>query len=276
MESKLKGCKIAIIGGGNMGRALIEGLKNRAHDGKDILLIETDEKKKKELEKSFNIAVKDGVDHAIENYDVVIVAVKPQNIQSVFTDINPYISGKHLIISVAAGITLKFMERYITKTYQLVRTMPNIAARVGKSVCAMCYNVALSEEKRRCAKQIMESIGSVVELEEKHLDTITGLSGSGPAFVFLMVEALTDSGVLMGLSREIALRLALDTVYGSACFLREFSVHPAIAKEMVTSPGGTAIEGLLTLEEGGFKALIMNAVRAATLKASLLGKKNDE
>ena len=276
MESKLKGCKIAIIGGGNMGRALIEGLKNRAHDGKDILLIETDEKKKKELEKSFNIAVKDGVDHAIENYDVVIVAVKPQNIQSVFTDINPYISGKHLIISVAAGITLKFMERYITKTYQLVRTMPNSAARVGKSVCAMCYNVALSEEKRRCAKQIMESIGSVVELEEKHLDTITGLSGSGPAFVFLMVEALTDSGVLMGLSREIALRLALDTVYGSACFLREFSVHPAIAKEMVTSPGGTAIEGLLTLEEGGFKALIMNAVRAATLKASLLGKKNDE
>lgn len=276
MDSKLKGCKIAIVGGGNMGRALIEGLKKKAHDGKDILLIETDSVKKSELEKSYNIAVKGAVDPTIENYDVIIVAVKPQNIQSLFTDINPYISGKHLIISVAAGITLKFMERYITKSYQLVRTMPNIAARVGKSVCAMCYNVALSDEKRRCAKQIMESIGTVVELEEKHLDTITGLSGSGPAFVFLMVEALADSGVLMGLARETALQLAIDTVYGSVCFLKEFEVHPSLAKEMVTSPGGTAIEGLLKLEEGNFKALIMNAVRAATVKASLLGKKNDE
>jgi pyrroline-5-carboxylate reductase len=276
MESKLKGLKVAVIGGGNMGRAIIEGLRKKAHEAKDILLIETDDVKKKEIEKVFNIAVKRRVDPAIEHYDAILVAVKPQNIRSVFSDINPYISGKHLVISVAAGITLKFMERYITKTYQLVRTMPNIAARVGKSVCAMCYNEALSEEKRRLARHIMESIGTVVELEEKHLDTITGLSGSGPAFVFLMVEALTDSGVLMGLSRDTALQLALDTVYGSACFLREYAVHPAIAKEMVTSPGGTAIEGLLTLEEGGFKALVMNAVRAATEKASLLGRKNDE
>lgn len=276
MESKLKGCKVAIIGGGNMGRAIIEGLRKQAHDANDILLIETDDAKRRDLEKSYSIVVRSCVDPVIENYDVIIVAVKPQNIRSVFADINPYIGGKHLIISVAAGITLKFMERYITGTSQLVRTMPNIAARVGKSVCAMCYNAALSNEKRLCAKQIMESIGTVVELDEKHLDTITGLSGSGPAFVFLMVEALTDSGVLMGLDRETALHLALDTVYGSACFLREYSIHPAIAKEMVTSPGGTAIEGLLALEEGGFKALIMNAVRAATQKASLLGRKNDD
>jgi len=276
MESRLKGCKVAIIGGGNMGRAIIEGLKKQAHDTKDILVIETDNLKKQDLEKSYSVVVKSSVDPTIENYDVIIVAVKPQNIRSVFADINPYISGKQLIISVAAGITLKFMERYITKTYQIVRTMPNIAARVGKAVCAMCYNEALSDEKRLWAKQIMESIGTVVELEEKYLDTITGLSGSGPAFVFLMIEALTDSGVLMGLSRETALQLALDTVYGSACFLKEYAVHPAIAKEMVTSPGGTAIEGLLTLEEGGFKALVMNAVRAATEKASLLGRKNDE
>jgi pyrroline-5-carboxylate reductase len=276
MESKLKGCRIVIIGGGNMGRAIIEGLKKKSHDSKDILLIETDAEKKREIETGFNIPVKRTVDPAIEKYDVIIVAVKPQNIRSVFSDINPYISGKHLVISVAAGVTLKYMERYITKTYQLVRTMPNIAARVGKSVCAMSYNEALSDEKRRLARSIMESVGSVVELDEKHLDTITGLSGSGPAFVFLMVESLMDSGVLMGLSREIALKLALDTVYGSACFLKEYAIHPALAKEMVTSPGGTAIEGLLTLEEGGFKALIMNAVRAATEKASLLGRKNED
>ena len=271
----MKNCEIAIIGGGNMGKALIDGLMKKGKDMQNILLIEIDESKRTELEKQYNIMVNGSIDGNVENCDTLIVAVKPQNIRQVFTNINPYINGKHLIISVAAGITLKVMERYITKTHHLVRTMPNIAAHVGKSVCAICYNNAISKEKRRLAIEIMESIGWVVELEEEHLDTITGLSGSGPAFVFLMVEALTDSGVLMGISRDKSYRIALETVFGSAYFLKEYNVHPSVAKEMVTSPGGTAIEGLLKLDEGGFKALIMNAVRAATEKASQIGKKND-
>jgi pyrroline-5-carboxylate reductase len=271
----MKNSRIAIVGGGNMGRALVEGLMNKGKDMKNILLIETDEAKKGELETKYNIKVKEKVDSSIENYETIIVAVKPQDIRNVFKDIDSHIGPEQLIISIAAGIPLSVMERCITKTLHLVRTMPNIAARVGKSVCAMCYNSALSDEKRRLAIEIMESIGWVVELEEKHLDTITGLSGSGPAFVFLLVEALTDSGVLMGISRDVSYLLAVETVFGSAYFLREHKIHPAMAKEMVTSPGGTAIEGLLKLEEGGFKALIMNAVRAATEKASQIGKKND-
>ncbi|UCB45213.1 MAG: pyrroline-5-carboxylate reductase [Spirochaetota bacterium] len=270
----MKNCEISIIGGGNMGSAIIDGLMKKGKDMQNILLIETDESKRKQLEEQYNIMVKGNIDSTIEACGTIIVAVKPQNIRQVFTGINPFINGKHLIISVAAGITLKVMERYITKTSQIVRTMPNIAARVGKSVCAMCYSNALSEAKRRLAIEIMESIGWVIELEEEHLDTITGFSGSGPAFVFLMIEALTDSGVLMGISREKSYRIALETVFGSAYFLKEYNLHPAVAKEMVTSPGGTAIEGLLKLEESGFKALIMNAVRAATEKASQIGKKN--
>jgi pyrroline-5-carboxylate reductase len=267
----MHGDRIAVIGGGNMGEALIEGLVAKGTPAQKILVVEISEQKREKLASDLRVGTSPSIDGSIGDAGTVIIAVKPGAVKEVLRTLSPLLSGEQLIVSVAAGVSLAFMEKQLDRRAPIVRSMPNIAAKVGRAAVGMCANDAVTAELRGRAIEILESVGSVIEVEERQLDAVTGLSGSGPAFVFLMIEALADGGVLAGIPREKALELALLTVEGSAALIRETKVPPSLAREMVTSPGGTTIEGLLQLEEGGFRGLVMKAVRNAAEKAARLG-----
>ena len=262
--------KVAIIGGGNMGKAIIQELITQGHSPSNIFLVEISQERRKELEHRYNIISSYAIESTIKDFKAIIIAVKPQNIDEVIDRLSEHITEKNFIISIAAGISTTYIERKLNKNIPIVRTMPNIAAYIGKAAVAMCGNRFVSDFQIKMAKQIMQSIGTIIEVDEKHLDAITGLSGSGPAFVFLLIDALADGGVLTGLPRDIAFQLALETVFGAASFLKETHTHPSVAKEMVASPGGTTIEGILQLEMSGFRGLVMNAVKLAAEKSSKL------
>jgi pyrroline-5-carboxylate reductase len=263
--------RIAIIGGGNMGKALIEGLVAKGTPAEKILAIEISKQRRERLAADLRVGTAPSIDGSIREAGTVIIAVKPHAVKEVLRTLAPLISKEQLIVSVAAGVSLAFIEKQLDRRAPVVRSMPNIAAKVGRAAVGMCANGAVTAELRSRAVEILASIGAVIEVEEKQLDAVTGLSGSGPAFVFLMIEALADGGVLAGIPREKALELALLTVEGSAALIRETKVPPSLAREMVASPGGTTIEGLLQLEEGGFRGLVMRAVRNAAEKAARLG-----
>lgn len=262
---------ICVVGGGNMGMAIIKGIMEQGIIKENTLLIEIDDERREKIEKTYPVKTLKKVDKLIGDYETIIAAVKQDSLKQLLKDLSNHITNKNLIISVVAGISITTMEKYLEKELPIVRTMPNICAQIGEAVIGMCYNTLVSDKQRTYARSIMGRIGTVFEIDEELMDALTGLSGSGPAFVFTMVEALADGGVLMGLPRDKALRIAVETVHGSASFLKETSIHPALAIEMVASPGGTTIEGLLKLEEGGFKALVMDAVRSAAEKSKKLG-----
>jgi pyrroline-5-carboxylate reductase len=264
---------ICIIGGGNMGGAILQGILRGEGKGSSILLVEVDDRTRKTFEKRDGVATTKSIGADIRESRVVVLAVKPQDMKGVLEELRPHVEPAALLLSVAAGIPLSFIEESLSEGQPVARTMPNIAAKIGASAVGICYNRWVRSDQKELARSIVSSIGLVVEVEEKHMDAVTGLSGSGPAFVFLMIEALTEGGVLMGLSRDTALSLATQTVLGGASMVKETGEHPAVLRERVTSPGGTTAEGLFTLERGGFRHLIAGAVRSAAEKSALLGKK---
>jgi pyrroline-5-carboxylate reductase len=254
-----------------MGKALIEGLVAKGTPAGNILVIEISQPKREKLAADLQVQTAPSVDAAVKKAGTVIVAVKPGTVKETLGALSPLLSVEQLIVSVAAGVSLSFIEKQLDRKAPVVRSMPNIAATVGRAAVGMCANAAVTPELRSRAIEVLSSIGTVIEVEERQLDAVTGLSGSGPAYVFLMIEALADGGVLAGIPRDKALELALLTVEGSAALIRETKIPPSLAREMVTSPGGTTIEGLLQLEEGGFKGLVMKAVRNAAEKSARLG-----
>jgi pyrroline-5-carboxylate reductase len=265
--------KVVIIGGGNMGGAILDGLMKGDIDAKHLHLVEIRDEVRKDFEQRYGISTESAIDDTVTGSNVIILAVKPQIIRGILSDLKPLIDPKTLILSVAAGIPLSLMECLLPDKQPVARTMPNIAAKVGESAVAICYNRHAGAKHRNMSRMIGSTIGMVVEVDEEKMDAVTGLSGSGPAFIFLMVEALADGGVLRGLPRQTATALAIQTVFGAASMLRETGEHPAVLREQVTSPGGTTAEGLFKLEQGGFKHLVIDAVRAAAEKSELLGKK---
>jgi pyrroline-5-carboxylate reductase len=269
-STSLQSDSIAVIGGGNMGEALIEGLVAKGIPSLKILVVEISEQKREKLASALRVRTSPSIDGSIGEAGTVIIAVKPGIVKEVLRTLSPLLSKEQLIVSVAAGVSLGFMEKQLNPGSPVARCMPNIAAKVGRAAVGMCVNDAVTGEFRERAIQVLSSIGTVIEIEEKQFDAVTGLSGSGPAFVFLMMEALVDGGVLAGIPREKALELALLTVEGSAALIRKTNTPPSLAREMVTSPGGTTIEGLLHLEGGGFRGLVMKAVQKAAEKAARL------
>ena len=265
--------KIFIIGCGNMGSAIISGILNRGYNPSEIIGLDVDREKLNHLKRTYNINTSDDIS-ILKDGGTIIIAVKPVHIYSLLKKMKPILHpSKHKVLSVAAGIKIKHIEDAIEIKLPIARCMPNIAAMIGNSTTAICFNEIANDEEKRNFINIIESIGKCYEIEEYLFDAVTGLSGSGPAYIFLMIEALTDGGVLMGLPRDISYKLALNTVLGSAEYLNKKEIHPAIARELVTSPGGTTIDALLTLEEGSFKSLVMNAVKKAAEKSKLLGNK---
>ncbi len=204
--------------------------------------------------------------------EVLILAVKPDQVAPVLAEISGYFTKKHLLISIAAGVPLLKLELPLPAGARVIRVMPNAPALVGASASAFALGKSATAGDSQLAQRLFSSVGVAYEVKESLLDAVTGLSGSGPAYMFLMMEALSDGGVAAGLPREIATNLAAQTMLGSAKMLLETGLHPGALKDMVTSPGGTTIEGLHQLEQGKVRGALINAVRAATEKSKKLGQ----
>ncbi len=204
--------------------------------------------------------------------DVLILAVKPDQVPGVLADIRDHFTEQHLLISIAAGVPIAKMEVGLGPNPRVVRVMPNTPALVGASASAYALGKSARPEDGQLAQKLFSSVGIAFQLREYLLDAVTGLSGSGPAYVYLFIEGLSDGGVAAGLPRDIATKLAAQTVLGGAKMVLDTGLHPDALKDMVTSPGDTTIEGLHELEKGNFRATAINAVRAATEKSRKLGQ----
>jgi pyrroline-5-carboxylate reductase len=263
---------IGFIGAGNMAEAMIRGLLR----GGDFAIAQIAasgprEERMRELRDSYGIyATTDNRVPAAS--EIVVLSVKPQILSKVLDEVATTISPEALVISIAAGIPVAAIQQRLSKGARVVRAMPNTPALVDAAATALASGEFARESDLDDAKRIFDAIGTTVILDEYQMDAVTGLSGSGPAYVFLILEALSDAGVKVGLSRRTAQLLAAQTVLGSAKLLLETNEHPGRLKDMVTSPGGTAITGLHTLEAGGIRTTLMNAVEAATLRSRELGE----
>ena len=204
--------------------------------------------------------------------DVLVLAVKPDQVSGALGEIRDALTEDHLIISIAAGVTLGKLEASLGDVARVIRVMPNTPALVGSSATGFALGKSATAEDAELAKKLFSSVGVAFQVKESLLDAVTGLSGSGPAYVYLFIESLSDGGVAAGLPRDIATRLAAQTVLGAAKMVLETGQHPGALKDMVTSPGGTTIEGLHELEKGKLRGTVMSAVRAATEKSKKLGQ----
>ena len=265
--------KIAFLGGGNMAEALIKGIlaAGEAKAGQiSVTDISTD--RLEYLKKTYGILVQKSNKDALSLADIVLLCVKPQVIDKVLEEIAPAADSSKLVISIAAGITLARIEKALAANPRVVRVMPNTPALVLAGAAALAGGKNSTRDDLAMAQSIFNSVGRAVVVEEKLMDAVTGLSGSGPAYVFMIIDALSDAGVKAGLPRQLALELAAQTVYGAAKMVLETKEHPGKLRDMVTSPGGTTIEGLHALEKGKLRATLMNAVEAATARSKELGK----
>ena len=208
----------------------------------------------------------------LRNASAVILAVKPQQAPEVLAEINPLFTPRHLLISIAAGVTLVKLESALPAKARVIRVMPNTPALVGAGASGFALGKAASKSDAVLAQRLLSAVGVAVEVKEPLLDSVTGLSGSGPAYVYQFIEALSDGGVAAGLARDLATKLAAQTVLGAARMVLETGEHPGALKDAVTSPGGTTIEGIHELEKGKLRGTVMNAVLAATNKAKKLGQ----
>lgn len=270
----LKNKKISIIGTGNMGEALLSGLiSSESSYPKNIICTDIRENRLTSIQEKYGVATTTDNIKAIEPSEIIIYAVKPQIIASVLKETASCLDMSKLVISIAAGVPLAAIESCLNKKLRLIRVMPNIAAFVKESASVVAAGGEATEEDIKLSLDIFNSMGKSIFLKENILmDAITGLSGSGPAYIFLIVEALADAGVKVGLSREDALFLSSQTVLGAAKLLLETKEHPGRLKDMVTSPGGTAIAGIHTLEKGGLRTTLINAVEVATQRSKELGE----
>lgn len=264
---------LGFIGGGNMAEALVKGLLH-AQVMPPANIIVSDVKTDRLAHFSEEHGVRSTQDNhgLVRECDVIVLAVKPQVIDKVLGLIGADVTSGKLVISVAAGVPVSAIEARLPDGAHVVRTMPNTPATVQAGATAIAPGTHATEADLEVARALFSAVGRVVTLDESLLDAVTGLSGSGPAYVMLMIEALADGGVKVGLHRDTALLLAAQTVYGSAKLLLDTGEHPGRLKDMVTSPGGTAIAGLHTLESGGLRRTLIDAVEVATNRAIALGE----
>jgi pyrroline-5-carboxylate reductase len=270
---------IGFVGAGNMAEAMIRGLlRGEVFKPKQVTASAPRQERQRELAEKYGIhAAGDNRDAARQS--IVVLSVKPQILSRVLDEIAETISAESLVISIAAGVPVAAIQSRLRPGTRVVRAMPNTPALVDAGATAIARGEHARESDLEDAKRIFDAVGVTVVLDESLLDAVTGLSGSGPAYVFLILEALSDAGVKVGLSRRTAQLLAAQTLLGSAKLLIETNEHPGRLKDMVTSPGGTAITGLHTLEHGGLRTTLMNAVEAATRRSRELGEallKRDE
>lgn len=269
----LRGRKLGFIGGGNMAEAIIRGLLAGGVPAGDISVAEPVAARREELRSRY------GVDARAENSDVVsassavILAVKPQLFRGVVAGMGSGALDGKLLISIMAGVPTAAIEEACGTAARVIRVMPNTPALVLHGASALCRGAHAGDDDLAFAQSIFDLVGTSCVVEEKLMDAVTGLSGSGPAYVFTFIESLSDAGVKNGLPRDVASRLAAQTVLGAAKLVMESGEHPALLREKVTSPGGTTIAGVASLEQNGFRGAVVAAVDAATARSAELGKK---
>ena len=270
----LKDKKIGFIGSGNMGEALISGLVlSGSTSPENIICSDIREEPLLNMQEKYGITTTTSNVEVVTNSEIIIYVTKPQILAAVLQETADVLDKSKLVISIAAGVPLAAIASGLKKELRLIRVMPNICAFVKESATAIAAGEYVNDGDIEIAKAIFDSVGVSVFIEENILmDAFTGLSGSGPAYVFLIIDAMADAGVKMGLSRRDSLLLSAQTVMGSAKLLLETNEHPGQLKDRVTSPGGTSIAGIHTLEQGGLRTTIMDAVEAATNRSCELGE----
>jgi len=265
--------KIAVIGAGNMGRALIGGMLNaKLTSPKNITASRRNEEAVKELRKRWGIHAVTDNKKAAAGADIVILAVKPQLAQAVLGEIAPVIQKNQIIVSIMAGLTTAAIVKKLKKPCPVVRAMPNTPCLVDAGATAIAAGTHAGEKDLALAESIFKSVGKVVTLPESALDAVTGLSGSGPVYIFMVIEAMIDGGVKMGIPRPIAAQLAAQTVFGAAKLVIETGKHPAILKDEVTTPGGCAINAIHILEAKGLRSVLIDAIVTATQRSQELSR----
>ncbi len=264
----LTGLKVGFIGGGAMAGALLTGLINSGRVSPDNLYVsDVNESRLSSLREALKVNTLPDNREVARLADIIVLAVKPAVMVSVVQDIAGEVSSDKTIVSIAAGIATKSLESVLDANISVVRVMPNTPALVGAGASAVCAGSSARKKDIERALSVFNAVGKAIEVTESMMDAVTGLSGSGPAYMFIMLEALTDAGVRMGLTREVASLLSAQTMLGSAKMMLELGQHPGQLKDMVTTPGGTTIQGIYALESGGLRAILMEAVEAAAQRS---------
>lgn len=262
--------RLVVLGGGMMGGAILEGALNAGRDRDDVTVTVKLQHERERWEK-LGVRLCDDNREAVENADLVLVGVKPHIVPDVLREIADALSEGAVVASIAAGVTIETLESALPANTPVVRVMPNIPAIVGRGVAAVSAGGNATDEHVDRVRELLESVGSTVVVAEKDLDAVTAVSGSGPAYVFALAEAMIDGGVLLGLTRPVATQLALETVLGAATMLTESDTHPTLLREQVVSPGGTTAAALREFSRGGLHSTVLSGMEACLARSRELG-----
>jgi pyrroline-5-carboxylate reductase len=264
---------IGFLGAGRMATALARGFINaEIVFPREIMASDPSESARKQFAAEIGGAVTAKNGEVAKFATVLVMATKPDQVEPALAEIRPHFTNKHVLISIAAGVPLARLEQGLPAKARVIRVMPNTPALIAAGASAYAPGKCARPEDADLAGRLLSAVGLALPVKESLLDAVTGLSGSGPAYVYQFIEAMSDGGVATGLPRDVATRLAAQTVLGAARMVLETGLHPGVLKDQVTSPGGTTIEGLHELEKGGMRGAVMNAVRAATERSRKLGQ----
>jgi|Transcript_14916 pyrroline-5-carboxylate reductase len=264
--------RIGFIGAGQMAEALALGFVNKGGVKASNVYATDINQDRKDVFAAFGANACDSNSEVVSNSDVVFVAVKPQYVSLVLREVKPVLAQDKVVVSIAAGVTLSTLQAATGADARIIRVMPNTPCLVGETAAAMCLNSKADDTDAEVVKTLFDAVGTIYRVDEKLLSAVTGLSGSGPAYIFVMIEALSDGGVKAGLPRDVAIKLAAQTVKGAAAMVLETGKHPGALKDMVTSPAGTTIAGVHELEKAGVRNAFINAVTGAAARADELAK----
>jgi pyrroline-5-carboxylate reductase len=272
----LGGLRVAVLGAGKMGGILLQAfLKNNLLAADQIVATVQHPERAQALSAQFGVEVTTDNLAAAKSADVILLGVKPIQVPGLVKTIKPALTGSKLVVSFAASVKTRSIEEIAagdSEVHELavIRAMPNTPAMLAAGVTALCAGRFVSEAQMAIAQKIFQTVGRTVVVDEKHMDAVTGLSGSGPAFLYIIIEALAEAGVNVGLPRDVATLLAAQTTYGAARMVLETGYHPALLKDAVTTPAGCTVDGILELEEGGLRVTLIKAVKRATQRAKEL------
>src|SRR5438132_10699558 len=272
----MSGMKVAFLGGGRMGEALLSGLirsGGRATD--DLMVTARREDRARELGERLGVATTLSNPEAVRWANTIVLTVKPQDMEVLLEQISEDVTPEHVVVSFAAGIRTSFSERFMPPQTPVVRVMSNVPVLVDEAMSVISPGRHAEDKHLGIAEELLSSVGRVIRLPEKHQDAVTATSGSGPAYFFLLAEAMIEACILLGLSRDVATELIIQTMLGSARMLRDTKRHPVELREMVTSPGGTTIQAIRHLEQAGVRAAFLNAIDAACKRSAELALGHD-
>ena len=263
------GLRLAVLGAGQLGETLIRGLIDAGLAAPaDVCVTTAHGVRSAELAKRLGVRAETSNAAAVAHANVVLLAVKPQQAVKVLLEVGPKLTADQLLVSAVASLSLAILERHVGANVPVVRAMPNTPALVREGMTALAGGSHARPEHLERAEKLFGAVGQTIVLDERHMDAVTGLSASGPAFIYIVIESLADGGVKVGLPRDVSLKLAAQTVLGSGAMVRETGQHPAVLKDAVTTPGGTTIDGILELEDGGLRVALLKAVVRATRRAT--------